>query len=148
MSITSLWPTEIHTTVLTGADLTRVTTEPARLPEVLPDAHPGRDLAWTWRTERWEGGFHAGLRHSPGTWCALLVIAARAADQEDPSGALILHDPRFGAANVGLPGLPWGRPLTLPTRPGLLAITPGWLPWQIAPVRADDERTVLTAHTT
>ncbi|GGU37804.1 hypothetical protein [Streptomyces violascens] len=143
--ITSLWESPVHTAQLASDVLARVAADSGLLPSLLPTGHPGRDLTWTSRTEQWKGGFHAGLRHGTGAWCALIVLGARTSHVETLSGAVVLHDPRAGAANVGLPGLPWGRPLTLTTRPGLLAVVPGWLGWQVAPVRADDERTVLTA---
>ncbi|MFE6273949.1 hypothetical protein ACFVQ9_34750 [Streptomyces goshikiensis] len=143
--ITSLWETPVHTMQLADDVLERVTADPGLLPGLLPAGHTGREVTWKSRTEDWKGGYHAGLRHGTGAWCALLVLGARTQDAGTLSGAVILHDPRAGAANVGLPGLPWGRPLTLTTCPGLLAVFPGWLGWQVAPVRADDERTVLTA---
>lgn len=143
--ITSLWESPVLTAELTGDVLARVAADPRLLPDLLPAGHPGRGLPWTSRTEQWKGGYHAGLRHGTGAWCALLVLDARTDDPGTLSGAVILHDPRAGAANVGLPGLPWGRPVNLTTRPGLLAVVPGWLGWQVAPVSADDERTVLTA---
>lgn len=145
MVITSLWETPVHTVQLVGDVLERVAADPDLLPDLLPAGHPGREVTWTSRTEHWKSGYHAGLRHGAGAWWALLVLGARTQDAGSLSGAVILHDPRAGAANVGLPGLPWGRPLTLITRPGLLTVVPGWLGWQVAPVRTDDERTVLTA---
>ncbi|MFE4263502.1 hypothetical protein [Streptomyces sp. NPDC056883] len=145
--ITSLWESPVLTAELTGDVLARVAADPRMLPDLLPAGHPGRDLTWTSRTEQWNGGYHAGLRHGTGAWCALLVLDARTDAPGTLSGAVILHDPRAGSANVGLPGLPWGRPVTLTTRPGLLAVVPGWLGWQVAPVLAEDERTVLTADT-
>jgi hypothetical protein len=145
MSVTGLWPTPVHTALLAEGDLARLADDPTQLPALLPAGHPGRDVPWTWRTEKWDGGFHAALRHGTGTWSALVVLDALAHDRADASGALILHDPRAGAANVGLPGLPWGRPVTVPTVPGTLVLVPGWLAWQIAPVHPDEHRTVLTA---
>lgn len=145
MSITGLWPTPVHTALLADSDLARLADDPAQLPALLPAGHPGRDVPWTSRTEKWDGGFHAALRHGTGAWCALVVLDALAHDTAEASGALILHDPRVGAANVGLPGLPWGRPVTVPTVPGTLVLVPGWLAWQIAPVHPDEQRTVLAA---
>ncbi|MEU5108444.1 hypothetical protein AB0H07_40350 [Streptomyces sp. NPDC021354] len=145
--ITTLWETPVHTAQLPDDVRTRAAADPSLLPELMPAGHPGRDLPWTCRTEHWPEGFHAGLRHGTGAWCALLVLHARTAGEDSLSGAVILHDPRAGAANVGLPGLPWGRPLTLSTLPGLLVVIPGWLAWQVAPVRTEEDCTVLAADT-
>ncbi|MFI0813815.1 hypothetical protein [Streptomyces echinatus] len=145
MPITALWSTPVHTALLDRDDLTRLTDDPTQLPGLLPAGHPGRGMPWTSRTETWDGGFHAALRHGTGEWFALVVLDALAHDTAEASGALVLHDPRAGAANVGLPGLPWGRPVTVPTVPGTLVLVPGWLAWQIAPVHPDDHRTVLAA---
>ncbi|WP_327357780.1 hypothetical protein [Streptomyces sp. NBC_01304] len=145
MPITGLWPTSVHIAQLNAAGLSRIAANPELLPDLLPTEHPGHRLGFKSHIERWEGGFHAGLRHGSGTWCTLLVLESHPEGASHHSGAVIVHDPRSGAANVGLPGLPWGRPLTLPTRVGLLAVLPGWLAWQVAPVRADEHRTVLIA---
>jgi len=145
VSVTTLWSTPIHTTLLTGCDLSQLAADPDSLTGCLPSGHPGRDLPWTSRTEKWDGGFHAALRHGTGEWFALVVLDALVDDASEASGAVILHDPRAGAANVALPGLPWGRPITVPTVPGMLVLVPGWLAWQIAPVHVGEHRTVLAA---
>ncbi|MEU5193607.1 hypothetical protein AB0G86_06020 [Streptomyces scabiei] len=145
MSLTTLWSTPVHTARLTSGDLSQLAADPDSLTRYLPPGHPGRDLSWTSRTEKWDGGFHAALRHGTGAWFALVVLDARASDASEASGAVILHDPRAGAANVALPGLPWGRPITVPNVPGTLVLVPGWLAWQIAPVHPGEHRTVLTA---
>ncbi|MFJ4623636.1 hypothetical protein [Streptomyces sp. NPDC088812] len=149
MSVTALWPTPVHTGLLSEDDLTRLTPDPALLAGLLPEHHRARDLAWSSRIETWDEGFHAALRHGTGEWFALVVLGARVRERSgsEASGALVLHDPRAGAANVALPGLPWGRPITVPTITGTLVLVPGWLAWQIAPVHADEQRTVLTANT-
>ncbi|KOG63992.1 hypothetical protein ADK76_10790 [Streptomyces griseoflavus] len=145
MPITLLWTTPVHVTALADADLPRIAANPHLLSDVLPAGHSGRHRPWAGRTEHWPGGYHAAWRHGTGTWCALLVLDATGADTDDRSGAIVLHDPRAGAGNVGLPGLPWGRPLTLPSQAGLLVVMPGWLGWQVAPVRSGEHRTVMTA---
>jgi hypothetical protein len=106
MTITHLWPTTVHTAVLARDQTARVAEDPSRLPGTLPPDHPGRTLPWHSRTEDWGSGFHAGLRHGSGPWCALLVLDTIPDEPpaDEHSGALILHDPRAGAANVALPG--------------------------------------------
>ncbi|KOT64388.1 MULTISPECIES: hypothetical protein [Streptomyces] len=147
MPITSLWATPVHVSTLGVETARRIAVTPDLLCDVLPQAHPGHRHIWSGRTEAWPGGYHAVWRHGTGAWCALLVLDSEGNASRPVSGAIVLHDPRAGAANVSLPGLPWGRPLTLASRPGLLVVAPGWLGWQIAPVRTGEHRTVWTADT-
>jgi hypothetical protein len=92
------------------------------------DVEPG---IWT---EIWRPDHAVTIATSPATWTGWCFLAAEGQPANPDSGAVIVHDPRAGSATVSLPGLPWGRPLTVRPVPGTLAIVPGWLTWSVLPV--------------
>ncbi|GAA3086112.1 hypothetical protein GCM10020000_85870 [Streptomyces olivoverticillatus] len=47
-----------------------------------------------------------------------------------------------------MPGLPWGRALTLHAQAGLAVLVPGWLAHSVLPVTAGHTVAVLTARAT
>jgi hypothetical protein len=56
-----------------------------------------------------------------------------------PCGTIVMHDPRAGSANISLPGLPFGRPITVNPAQGRLLVIPGWLGYSLMSLSADDE---------
>lgn len=74
------------------------------------------------------------LAYGTGAWQAWVYLAhLDPGDAHRDCGALTLHDPRSGCEQVTVPGLPWGRPLTVRPADGLTVVAPGWLGWsQIA----------------
>jgi hypothetical protein len=106
----------------------------------------GTGWSWNCAIEQWRSGFFVGARHSDGAVRVVVILASNVEDEHPDSGALWIHDPRDGAGNVALPGLPWGRPLKLPGRAGLALAVPGWLRWSVAPLRAPHAMTVWTAN--
>ncbi|GEM_PF-3080491 len=91
----------------------------------------------------WSGGYSVGLAYGHGDWQGWCFLASNLDVDGPESGALTLHDPRAGCASVTVPGLPWGRPLTISPAPGLAVLHPGWLGYSILPVRADHRIAVL-----
>ena len=111
----------------------------------------GAPLTWVHNVERWHPAHHVGYSYSPAAIRILAVLDSTPPQQHQQSGEIRLHDPRAGAANVALPGLPWGRPVTIQAITGEVIATPGWLPMSVAPVRTGHTVTVWTAlgrHTT
>jgi hypothetical protein len=106
---------------------------------------PG-DWLWEQRIEQWDPGFFVGARYGAGTVQAFVVLASQPPSACPDSGAICVHDPREGTGNVGLPGLPWGRPMKLPARRGLALAIPGWARWSIAPLRPAHTMTVWIAQ--
>jgi len=84
--------------------------------------------------EHWPGGYDVGMRYGVGLGRGFVILRSNRPDQRPESGAVTLHDPRAGAANVGLPGLPWGRPIKMEALPGRAVVMPGWLSWSVAPL--------------
>lgn len=134
----------MHTAQLTGGP--QPAADPDSLTRYLPPGHRGRDLSWTSRTENghaladriWRPPRELRRPHPDRAverhrlahplYTGTLDDGPAVNDaNSEASGAMILHDPRAGAANVALPGLPWGRPITMPTVPGTLVLVPGWL---------------------
>ena len=108
---------------------------------------PGAGMRWSWdcTISQWPSGFFVGASHSEGEVRVVVILASDQVAEHPDSGALWIHDPRDGAANVTLPGLPWGRPFKLPGRAGMALAVPGWLRWSVAPLRAPHTMTVWTA---
>ncbi len=103
--------------------------------QLCPNAAVG-DLRWKHTIEQWPPGYYNGMRYGEGLLRALVILSSNASRDHPDSGAISLHDPRAGSANVGLPGLPWGRPAKIPPLAGAAAAFPGWLGWSVAPLRA------------
>lgn len=121
------------------------------LEQVAAELHPtaiADELCWTHTMERWQPGYHLGLQYGDAPIRAVVIIASSNLSEHPESGTISLHDPRVGAANVALPGLPWGRPAKIPPITGAAAAFPGWLAMSVAPLRANHHMTVwvLTAH--
>jgi hypothetical protein len=119
----------------------------AAAPMLLPPRPDGCEPSWQWKIERWQPGYHAGLRYSPGNVQALVVLQETGAPRHPESGQVSLHDPRVGANKVFLPGLPWGRHRHLSPRPGSVMIFPSWLGWSVAPVQDGHTIDVCLLHT-
>jgi len=99
-------------------------------------SHPDSPV---WRIEEWPQGYGCALR-AP-VQGVLVYLCLNIADIDTPrSGAVSIHDPRVGCANVPLPGLPHGRPLTHAFTPGSYLAFPGWLAHGVIPVKLGDHR--------
>ncbi len=85
------------------------------------------------------------LQYSRSAWQGRHIIASTSADPQSASGMLSLHDPRAGCAAVSVPGLPWGRPLTVKAHPGLTVLHPGWLAYSTTPLAVGHRLLVLSA---
>jgi hypothetical protein len=102
---------------------------------------------WSWNREisTWRPGYFVGAQHSPGDVRVIVILSSNIEENHPDSGCLSIHDPREGAGNVALPGLPWGRPLKIPGRVGLALAVPGWARWSVSPLREPHQMTVWTA---
>ncbi len=79
-------------------------------------------------------------------WCFTRRAAGTTDESYADSGAVLLYDPRAGSSAVSVPGLPWGRALTIRPRVGLSVIAPGWLSASVLPVADNDVIGVTTAR--
>jgi hypothetical protein len=96
------------------------------------------------KVARWLRGYAVPLSRTTQTWRLIFCLEAPSPPVAE-SGALVLHDPRTGDANVSIPGLPFGRPLVLTPAVGLLLITPGWLALSVMPIDQDGEYVMITS---
>ncbi|WP_261566943.1 hypothetical protein [Frankia gtarii] len=104
------------------------------------------EITVTARVEQWGEGYEVPHGYSPADWQLWCYLDGTG---EDDSAALALHDPRAGAAStLTLPGLPWGRPLIVAARPGMLVVHPGWVSYAVHPVGVGHQPLVLTAAIT
>ncbi|MFI0813824.1 hypothetical protein [Streptomyces echinatus] len=94
----------------------------------------------------WGAGHRIPLAYGHASWTAWCYLAVGGQAAYDRSGALCLHDPRAGCDAASVPGLPWGRAVTLKAQAGLTALAPGWLAHSVLPVSAGHTLAVLTAH--
>ncbi|MFD7555814.1 hypothetical protein ACFV9E_14925 [Streptomyces sp. NPDC059835] len=94
--------------------------------------------------EIWAAGHRTPLAFGHAEWTAWCYLATTGDAPHERSGALCLHDPRAGCDSATVPGLPWGRALTLRAQAGLTVIAPGWLAHSVLPVIAG--AAVLTAR--
>lgn len=102
-------------------------------------------LRWRHRLEAWPPGYHVALRYGAGAVEALCVVASDGRAKQAASGQISLHDPRVGAGNVSVPGLPWGRSITMPADVGRAFIFPGWLACSVAPLHGEHHMVVWSA---
>ncbi|WP_219505290.1 hypothetical protein [Nonomuraea ceibae] len=93
----------------------------------------------------WRGGYEKPMFATGSDylgWCFLEVVAPREAD----AGTIAVFDPRAGSAMTAMPGLPWGRQLTIAPVSGSLAVVPGWLTCSIVPVEKGEAIVVVVAQ--
>jgi hypothetical protein len=91
--------------------------------------------------EIWRNAYEVPVATPSTEWAGWYYLTANPAPEKPDatglhpdSGAVTFHDPRGGAALVTMPGLPWGRDLTVRARPGNLVIAPGWLTYSVIPL--------------
>ncbi|WP_032723506.1 hypothetical protein, partial [Salinispora arenicola] len=101
---------------------------------------------WRHRIAIWPPGTHHGMTYSRAAVRALVIVASNPPTEHTESGMISLHDPRVGADNVALPGLPWGRATKIPPVAGGAVAFPGWVGASIAPLRGTHTMTVWTAE--
>ncbi|MEU5193616.1 hypothetical protein AB0G86_06065 [Streptomyces scabiei] len=91
----------------------------------------------------WGAGHRVPLAYGHGAWTAWCYLAVDGQPPHDRSGAVCLHDPRAGCDAASVPGLPWGRALTLKAQVGLTVLAPGWLAHSVLPVSAGHTLAIL-----
>ncbi|MFI6705396.1 hypothetical protein ACIBF7_03125 [Nonomuraea sp. NPDC050478] len=92
----------------------------------------------------WRGGYERPMFAVPNDyigWCFIEVVPPQEAD----AGTVAVFDPRAGSAMTAMPGLPWGRQLTVTPAAGSLAVVPGWLTCSIVPVEKGEAIVVVVA---
>ncbi|MEU8951746.1 hypothetical protein [Streptomyces sp. NPDC048489] len=94
-----------------------------------------------WGADHW-----VPLAYGHAAWTAWCYLAADGLPPHDRSGAVCLHDPRAGCDAASVPGLPWGRALTLKAQAGVTVLAPGWLAHSVLPVSPGHTLAVLTAQ--
>jgi len=94
----------------------------------------------------WGAHHRIPLAYGHAAWTAWCYLAVDGQAPHDRSGALCLHDPRAGCDAVSVPGLPWGRAVTLKAQAGLTVLAPGWLAHSVLPVSPGHALAVLTAR--
>ena len=97
--------------------------------------------------EIWERGHQVPMAASPSDfvgWCFLHATSPKHKD----SGAVAVSDPRAGSAMTAMPGLPWGRQLTITAAQGILAVVPGWLTLSVRPLEEGQRVIVVVATST
>ncbi|MET7487669.1 hypothetical protein [Streptomyces sp. NPDC005538] len=94
----------------------------------------------------WGAGHRIPLAYGYAAWTAWCYLAIDGQPSHDRSGALCLHDPRAGCDAASVPGLPWGRAVTLRAQAGLAVLAPGWLAHSVLPVSPSHTVAVLTAQ--
>ncbi|MER8103249.1 hypothetical protein [Kitasatospora sp. NPDC094016] len=92
----------------------------------------------------WNAGYELPQSSTPGDFIGWLFLEATEPNHID-SGTVAVYDPRAGSAMTAMPGLPWGRQLTVRPRPGNLTIVPGWLTNAVQPVEEGQSITVVVA---
>ncbi|WP_405814711.1 2OG-Fe(II) oxygenase family protein [Streptomyces sp. NBC_01390] len=95
----------------------------------------------------WGADHRVPLAYGHAAWTAWCYLAVDGHAPHDRSGAVCLHDPRAGCDAANVPGLPWGRAITLKAQAGLTVLAPGWLAHSVLPVSAGHTLAVLMAHT-
>ncbi|WP_328690047.1 2OG-Fe(II) oxygenase family protein [Streptomyces phaeochromogenes] len=94
----------------------------------------------------WGADHRVPLAYGHAAWTAWCYLAVDGHAPHDRSGAVCLHDPRAGCDAASVPGLPWGRAITLKAQVGLTVLAPGWLAHSVLPVSPGHALAVLTAQ--
>ena len=91
------------------------------------------------------GNYNAPHIHPESAWSGVYYVDAGDSDATDPhSGCLELLDPRPAASGVNTPGDPFGHPVRIVPRAGLLVVFPSWLTHWVHPHSGSRERIAIS----
>lgn len=98
-----------------------------------------------WATICRTGAYHAPHCHPDSAWSGVYYVEAGSDNPERPlSGVLEFLDPRAAIETVTAPGDPYGSPLRVRPRTGLLVVFPSWLYHWVHPYTGSTPRIAVS----
>ena len=102
-----------------------------------------------WATVCRTGAYHAPHSHPDSAWSGVYYVDPGTDRPEQPlSGVLEFLDPRSAAEAVTAPGDPYGEPVRVRPRAGLLVVFPSWLYHWVHPYTGDAPRIAVSFNAT
>jgi len=90
------------------------------------------------------GGYHRLHSHPGSAWSGVYYIDTGKPDKDNPkSGILELYDPRTAVEMIPLPTGPFGLPLPVEPKPGMMVVFPSWLRHMVHPFFGEGERVTI-----
>jgi uncharacterized protein (TIGR02466 family) len=112
-------------------------------------AFKGRLSVWAWATICREGAYHAPHSHPDSAWSGVYYVNAGESNPNRPlSGVLEFLDPRVGVEAVSTPGDPYGEPVRVRPKSGLLVVFPSWLYHWVHPYAGQSPRIAVSFNVT
>jgi len=110
-----------------------------------PERFRGTLSAVGWANVCRTGNYNAPHIHPESAWSGVYYVDAGNPDATVPhSGCLELLDPRPAASGVNTPGDPFGHPVRIAPRAGLLVVFPSWLTHWVHPHSGGSERIAIS----
>ena len=110
-----------------------------------PGSAKGTALLSAWATVCRNGAYHAPHSHPDSAWSGVYYVNAGISEPDRPlSGVLEFFDPRGGAEAVTAPGDPYGEPVRIYPKDGLLVMFPSWLYHWTHPYLGNTPRTAVS----
>ena len=110
-----------------------------------PERFRGTISAVGWASVCRTGNYNAPHIHPESAWSGVYYVDAGDPDDTMPfSSCLELLDPRSAAGGVNTPGDPFGHPVRIAPRAGLLVLFPSWLTHWVHPHSGRRERIAIS----
>ncbi|CAN0484501.1 unnamed protein product [Laminaria digitata] len=90
------------------------------------------------------GGYHRMHTHPGCVWSGVYYIETGTPAADHPtSGRLELYDPRTAVEMMALPETPFGQPVLIDPKPGMMVVFPSWLRHMVHPFVGEGERMTI-----
>ena len=112
-----------------------------------PERYRGKISVVGWASVCRTGNYNAPHIHPESAWSGVYYIDTGGADDAYPLGGYLeLLDPRSAAGGVNTPGDPFGHPVQIPPRAGMLTVFPSWLTHWVHPHSGRRERIAISLN--
>ena len=110
-----------------------------------PEPYRGKISVVGWASVCRTGNYNAPHIHPESAWSGVYYVDTGDPDDAQPlSSCLELLDPRSAAGGVNTPGDPFGHPVQIPPRAGMLTLFPSWLTHWVHPHSGRRERIAIS----
>ena len=110
-----------------------------------PEPYRGKISVVGWASVCRTGNYNAPHIHPESAWSGVYYVDTGDPDDVHPlSSCLELLDPRSAAGGVNTPGDPFGHPVQIPPRAGVLTVFPSWLTHWVHPHSGRRERIAIS----
>jgi uncharacterized protein (TIGR02466 family) len=110
-----------------------------------PERFRGTISVVGWASVCRTGNYNAPHSHPDSAWSGVYYVDTGDPDEDtQPGSCLEFLDPRTAAGGVNTPGDPFGHPVRIPPREGVLTVFPSWLTHWVHPHSGRRERIAIS----